>query len=98
MKVTLKAGPIVGGGGRALSSVWLERAAHNRVVGGSNPPGPSSLWRRPRATAVARVAGREQGGGFEHWNGASEASVVTEVQIRQGSPNRSEQHPIKLIG
>ncbi len=29
--------------GRARSLVWLERPAHNRVIIGSNPVGPTSL-------------------------------------------------------
>ncbi len=45
---------------RALSSTWLEQGAHNALVGGSNPPGPTitiqaNLWFEEKIEVLRKI-------------------------------------------
>src|SRR2546427_6424770 len=61
-----RTGHLIDSGGRARSSVWLERPTHNRLVGGSRPPGPTLLrlrlgllvWTCWRSRSLAATTGR----------------------------------------
>ncbi len=82
---TLKRWPRLRIGERALSSVWLERSAHNRVVVGSNPTGPICRERREHQEDPDRRSVRPRGPRAEVTPFAVTSGISRSITVRDTS-------------